>query len=949
MFKRKSVNVAALIALGVAAPVLAQQTAPAQPAQQLERVEVTGSSIKRINAETALPITVITRAEIAKSGVRTTEELVSQVTSVSSAGGQVNAGQSGLATYGLSAVSMRGLGSNRTLVLVNGRRLAVFAGSGASVNVNAIPLAAVERVEVLQDGASGVYGSDAIAGVMNFILRKDFKGFEVSAEYGEPTRGGGAKAEKFGVVGGFGSYERDGFSLTASLSAEKEGALLGSARDFSKSDTRLPFYAGGGTETGRIEGAWDFPGQATLTGAGANGRSATNPFGISGTGYGNPLAASNQCAVIGMVPRSGLGFTQGFTPAADGSDAAARNGKNCGFDTGPFVGLVPKRDYLGATAGVRFKLSPDAELFGEGMFSKNEFTNAIQPAPLRQAFYAGNTRFQGSGVDPALLIFPSNPNYQTAATYLNSVGLGAMVGRPLAVSQRTFLIGPRTTNDKAEQTRLVAGVRGSLSDKTDYELGYTYNRSVTNGTVIDGFASIFELSKLLNNPASNWNPWAPLGQQSPALTAQIREKASYVGPTIDSKSLNSGIDAKISTSLMELGGGALGVAAGLNARDERYVLTPAAATLTGDVIGLGGAIQPVNARRNVWAMFTEVNAPFTKELEANLAVRQDNYSDFGRTNNAKVSLRFQPMRSLLVRGSVGTGFRAPTLVDLYTPEQLNTTEQFTDPLFPGNGQIQVTSIGGGNTKLGPEKSDQASLGLVFQPFQNLTMSLDLFSVKIDGPIVAPSAQALVAAYRRGDPGSAAFVTVTASNEIDTVVQKLVNVGSIKTSGADVDVRFRENVGPGRLDIGLNGTYVSKYDLVNPAGQLEKSVGTIVRPDGAPLVAAATGVILRWKHNLSVGYTWGPLSTTLTQRFYRGYETAADLNGDRFFVKSQSTYDLVTSYDVKKDLRLTLGVRNLLDRDPPLFINNGSQFQAGYDVYQEDPRGRFIYLNASYRF
>ena len=938
MFKRSQIGNATLLALGsilLAPAVFAQTPAPA------ERIEITGSSIKRIAAEGSLPVTVVTRADIEKSGVVSTEELVMQLTAVSSAGGQVNAGQSGLSTYGRSAVSLRGIGSDKTLVLVNGRRLALFAGGGSDVNINAIPLAAIDRVEVLQDGASGIYGSDAIGGVVNFILRKDFKGFEISGSYGEPTRGGGAKNSKVGIVAGFGDFETGRWSVTLSGAFEKETNLLGSARDFANTDTRTPFFAGGATETGRIEGVWRFPGGADeLAGPGTNGRSPANPFGISGTGYGNPKAAANACADIGMVPRSGRGFSVG-------APGTTRNAPNCTFDTGKFVSLVPNREFTGFTFNGRFKVSEQIEAYGDVLYAKNDFTNPIQPAPLRSAFYAGNTRFKGSGVDPALLIFPSNPNYKIAADYLNAIGLGAMVGQPLAVSQRTFLLGPRTTNDIAKQDRIVLGARGTLAN-VDYDIAYFANNSKTDGNVIDGFASIFELSKVLNNPATLWNPWAPLGLQPADVAAKI-EPTKYKGPTIASKSTNNGLDAKASAAIMDLPGGPLSVAGGVQARDESYILTPAAATLTGDVIGLGGAIQPVDSKRTVWAIFAEANVPILKSLEATLAVRQDSYSDFGKTQNWKASARFQPIAAFLGRASVGTGFKAPSLPALYTPQQINTSEQFTDPLFPGNGQVQVTSIAGGNPLLKPEKSDQFSAGIVVSPTKSVTASLDVYSIKIKGLIATPSAQEIVSGFRRGAAGYASLVDVNGANEITLVRQLAANVSQLETQGVDLDFRWRENVGPGRVDIGLAGSYTLKYDLVNTSGELEKSVATIVRPDGNPLVAASTGVILRWKHNLSAGYTMASWSATLTQRYYSRYETAPTLDGDRFFVKGQALYDLVASYNGIKNLKLSVGVRNLLDKDPPLFINNGSQFQSGYDVYQYDPRARFVYATASYKF
>ena len=522
-----------------------------------------------------------------------------------------------------------------------------------------------------------------------------------------------------------------------------------------------------------------------------------------------------------------------------------------------------------------------------------------------------------------------------------------MIGQPLAVSQRTFLLGPRTTRDTSTQDRVIVGAKGTLGN-LEYDVAYAVNRSETNGSVIDGFASIFEMSRILNNPASGWNPWAPGGVQ-PASVTQALQAAKYAGPTITSQSRNEGIDAKLVGSAMQLGGGSLDIAAGFQARNESYSLTPAPATLTGDVIGLGGAIQPVDAKRTAWAVFAEANMPFTKQLEGVFAIRQDSYNDFGKTKNYKASLRYQPFQSLLLRGSVGTGFKAPSLPDLYTPQQINTSEQVTDPAFPGNGQVQVTSLAGGNPLLKPEKSDQYGLGFVVSPIKSVTASVDFYNIEIKGLIATPSAQEIAAGFRRGAPGYAALVDVNGANEITLIRQLKANVNSLKTQGIDVDLRWREKFGNSRVEVGLQGTYTSKYDLVNASGELEQSVGTIVRPDGAPLVASPTGVILKWKHNLTAGYGYGPFNATLTQRYYKGYEDGNDLNGNRHFVPSQALYDLVASYNGIKNLKLSVGVRNLFDKDPPLFINNGSQFQAGYDVYQYDPRARVVFVTATYKF
>ena len=215
MFRKTKVCSGLMLAFGGS---LALGALPAHGQQQLERVEITGSSIKRVESEGALPVQVVTRAEIERSGVTSTEQLLQSISAVSSMGGTSNATGAGASTYGFSSISLRGLGEDRTLVLVNGRRVAAFAGGdGAAANVNAIPLAAIERIEILKDGASGVYGSDAVAGVVNFILAKDFTGIEVAGSTGRPTRSGGGKNNKASVVVGFGDIEKNRFNVTASM------------------------------------------------------------------------------------------------------------------------------------------------------------------------------------------------------------------------------------------------------------------------------------------------------------------------------------------------------------------------------------------------------------------------------------------------------------------------------------------------------------------------------------------------------------------------------------------------------------------------------------------------------------------------------------------------------------------------------------------------------------
>lgn len=906
--------------LGFAVPAIAQDAA-------IQRVEITGSSLKRVDSETALPVQVMTREEITRTGATSTEQLLTSITALSSSGGTSNATGAGSSTYGLSAISLRGLGSDRTLVLVNGRRLASFAGGGgATVNVNVIPLAAIERVEVLKDGASGVYGSDAVAGVVNFILSKNFKGFEATAGYGTPTTKGGGQNKKFSATGGFGNMDTDGFSVVLSASHEQESALFAKDRAYAASGNHSPYYTAGATGQGNIEGA-------VIPGAYPNDRVAG--FGNSpGTGYGNPLAATDSCAKIQMY-KNGTNTSKGAP--------------FCAFDSNGFVGLVPDRELTNFTGNLGVKLGATAELFSDMMYSKSNVTQTFQGSPVRRSFLVTDAEFQNQNVEPALVLYPSNPAYQTiAAPYLNSHGFSSLVGKPLAITSRVFDFGGRSSRDEAAQSRVVVGVKGTFAEQ-DYEVAMTSNRSTLHGTVPAGYFSQVAYAKIINDPANNWNPWVDGGAQTGAL-AQKLKTAQYTGDTLNAKSSSQIFDAKVAGDLPQVAGITPQYAAGLQSRHEVYATNPSAALEAGDVAGLGGGVPPVNRSRSINSAFGELNVPVLNNLDLGAAVRNDRYDDVGASTNYKINVRYQPVKSVLVRASTGTGFRAPTLTDLWTPQTIGSSEQFNDPAT-GQNNLQVNAITGGNPNLQPEKSKQYSVGLVLSPINNLTVGIDYFKVNVTNILAQPSTQEVVSGFRRGDPAYANLVTLS-GNDIDTVKVIYANTGTADVRGVDLFALYRLNTGStGKFDFSLNGTYMQKFDQTSPGGDLSHKVGTIVDADGNPVLGAANGgVVLRWKHALSTTWTLNKLAVTLTQNYSSRYETGHRAVDDvRNFISAQSLYDLNLSYKAVKNLNLNFGVRNLFNKQPEIFVPVSNQFQGGYDISQYDPRGRFVYVSAGYKF
>lgn len=948
MFARTGIWRAVMLVVGGA--VLASGAT----AQEGQRIEITGSSIKRIDAETALPVTTLTREDIARSGVANVEQLVKSITSVATAGGATGGSLAGLPTYGQSSVSLRGLGDARTLVLVNGRRLAVFAGSNviggsvAAVDINAIPVAAIARVEVLRDGASSLYGSDAVAGVINFILRSDYNGFEATAYYGAPTRSGGGAIKKGSLVFGTGSLESDRFNVMLAADVERSDPLFGRERDFSRSGVRPPYYTSGATPSGRIEGVWD----STKTFAENSRNATTNPFGISTSGYGNP-AADDPATGTGHVGPNNCGAIGMFQSPSKGGVGGAFN--NCLYDNAPDVGLFPKNEHVDLVAALKFQFDANAQLYADAMWARTKVDEIYQPSPLRAAFFTtdplfGSATTNPNNVQPALLIKPGNPNYQSILVpYLNANGLGAMVGQDIAVTSRTFVLGRRQEQDTNTQWRLVTGIKGALLD-WDYDLALSSNQSKSDGKLTDGYYSLLKTAEIING--SNWNPWAAPGADS-ALEQQL-QAAKYIGPTITASSKVDGVDGTIRGTLTDLPAGPLQGAFGLNSRRERFKVDVPAILGGGDIAGLGGPVVAQDAKRNTNSLFAEFNLPLAKNFEANLSDRWDRYSDVGSTNNGKASVRWSPVPEFLVRGALGTGFRAPSLVELHQQQALSSTEQFIDPAFPADGPIQPDALVGGNPDLKPEKSKQYSIGVVLSPVKSLSVGLDWFHIKIDNMVLRPGALAMVKAARAGGnlfyAGDVQFSNDDpVSGEVLQVDQTLRNIGSATVEGLDVDARWNELFSFGRVSVAFNGTWMSKYDL-NNAGITEKSVGTIATPDGTPITIAINGgTVLRWKHTLSGTWSTDDWSATLAQNYSSGYGDVNDLNGNPHHVSAFTSYDAQLSYTGVKNLKLTLGARNLFDKDPPLFIGAGNYFGYGFNPQEYDARGRFVYVSANYKF
>lgn len=893
MSKRKAFAVActgALASLG--GPAIADDAT--EPSGTI-KVEVTGSNIYRSEVETALPVQVITREDIERSGSVTVAELMSKVSAnVLGMNDQLSIGN--FTNPGMASVNLRGIGSGDTLVLLNGRRVANYAFDGSAVDVNSIPLAAVERVEILKDGASAIYGADAVAGVVNFILRKDFRGVEVTGFGSWPEHGGGEQSQAVGSAG-FGDLAKDRYNVFVTAVYQKDDPLKATDRSFSR--------------TGYLPNAGII--NLPPTPFPANIFYPPTP---AGQLY-NPSFAS------GCAPPYSLPSTSAQTP-----------GDACGFDYAAYSMIVPKVERAAAYSRGTLQASADHQLFVELAYSDNRLTVSRDPTDIAPFT---NPNF-------AIIRYPAGgPFYPTDFAAAN--GLSG----DLDLLFHTVQLGPRVNEVDTSAWRTVLGADGVLAG-WDYAAALTWSRNEQSDSLGSGYVSLTRLNDAMATGLVN--PFGPSGPEGDALLAatQVSGKVHTAkGTTLD-------FLVKGSRDTVTLPGGALALAIGAEARRERLSNDFTALVTQGDIPGIDVAAQPVSGSRSAQAMFIEASVPFAKAVEAQLAARYDHYGDFGSTWNPKVALRWQPTRSLLLRASWGTGFRAPPLYDLYTPQEQTFLLFDEDPLrCPVTGAatdcVHLPAVVGGNPSLQPETSEQFNAGVVWEPLPGLSLAVDYWKIakyNLIGALAPGTVFDNLTLYAptnivRG-PVDPQYPNLP--GPISNVILTNQNLGNLKTSGIDVDLAWR---GPrtdfGRLSLALNGTYIIDWKMQPDGANYQSAVGA--NPIGVP------GPFPRWKHYASLGWEYGVWGATLAQTYQSGYE---DTN---YFpvrvvapmprsVSSYDIWDLQGRYNGWRNAKLIVGVRNLFDRDPP-FTNQPFTYQVGYDPSYAQPRGRAFYASLTFAF
>lgn len=971
------------VSLGaVAAPAMAQEiTAPNSASSQDAAIVVTGSRIKQDPTKSALPLEIITSVDIERNGIANPEALNMFLTAngtgadnLAANADVVTGAQRG--TNGLSAANLRGQGSAATLVLLNGRRVAAHGLSGGAVDVNQIPFAALERVEVLKDGASAIYGTDAIGGVINYITKKNFKGYSASGSADITEQGGGNLYRLSGVMG-TGDLDEDNINIMAAVSYSWNKILRGSQRDFVNGnqpqrglsvDTRgtpIATLFNIGSNASQLPTGTLLTGLTLLAPNGANAASG-------GINYLNlPGGAGCQSMDGGMA----YDYQLWNTPTAYYS---------CAWDTGRAAVIqqpIETLTYYGrATINLGGGHQVSGELTGSSADSAKSFSNAQLSA---------NTTNLPWG-------YPLNPT--TAATYnqifnalktafpASAAALDARYGLPLSGRWRCVACGPREYRTNTRTLRAMVSLEGPLPfEGWDYKAAVSHAESESSSLLGTGY---FYRGTLANGASDPMAPIAP-GATKPGLLGLINAgilnpfavdqsaaaMAGLAAVSAEGTTLYGGrytvkeADLSFAGPLFELPGGKAQMAVGFDWRRETYSFngSPAAAA-TQPVIFLA-AFDNVNAltpkNRTVKAGFAEVDLPVLDNLTVSGAFRIDDYSGFGTTTNPKVTVKFEPTDFMMLRGSYSTGFRVPSFNQIFNgiTESPYSGSDLADPVAcPGGvptssygsgqpcAQIRPNIWTGGTLNLGPETAKMASVGVVFKPIPRWSLSADWWMINVDDTIQLLTLRQLI-------DNAALFpdrFIRDGSNVITTIDNRWINAGSRRTQGIEFALRGGMDVGPGTVNVGMDGSLLlKKREKLTPTSAYGAS------QIGVFTFAGDLG--LRWKHNAWIGFSNDDWAMTFTQIFRAGYKNQAlpgiasgavtrpDYN-DR--VKPYHIYNLSVSYlGLGENYRLTLGVKNVFNTDPPFAITYDGNTGAGssWEPRVADPRGRSFTVAAEVRF
>jgi iron complex outermembrane recepter protein len=890
------------LAVSPAANLVHAQAAPASEPPRVEKINVTGSSIKRIEAESNAPITIVTREEIERSGMPTMTDLLRSLTVSTSPGfGQASdLSGSGSFSFGATGVNLRGLGSSATLVLLNGRRIAPLGlanpnfGQSTFVNIDSLPLSVVERVEVLRDGASAIYGSDAVAGVINIITRRDFKGALVNGSFSMNTDSE-YKTERASTTIGFGDPARDQFNVFINLEGLKR-------------------------EQTRFRDVENFLNRQILR----------DNF---STGVPTSSFAGNYYRPVRLNPVTGLTLQSTFLAAAPNCtsrpNAQLNAAGQCIYDNWQGAVISPETERMTAFVRGTLDISATTSAFAEFSFNRTETNYAFNPVILGDGAWA-----QYYSATQRRLISP--PELLPVGHQSNPY--------PFAVSLRHRFseIGPQQQQLETTAIRTVLGFKWVMGS-WDMEAGLSDSRNQSDAREFN-LLRLSAINDAVNNNGYNFlNPSA--GRLKPAdLSASVLTRG---------QSSTSNLDFKVSRELFNTPGGAAAIAIGADIRREAFKTDPDAAILAGEIIGKGAT--SADGKRTASALYAELSLPASTAVEFQLAMRTDKFSDYGRSTTPKVGVLWKIMPTLRFRASFAEGFRAPSLTESSKSSVTAFINNFIDPRRCPTTRPLIDDCRLGysfpifieaNPGIQPETSNSHNVGFSWEPVKNLLVSADYFQVRRSNEIGTISVLDIIDNEGGNNPiyvgrlGRDLADPDGRVGRITSIRSGYVNSSKTIVEGVDTDISYQHSLGAfGRLALSASATYFINYKLNNEDDSYSDFAGVRAIP--------------RTRGSANTTWTWRDYAVTLGAR-YTGRTTArqnsvnpcAVVLTNICSIPALTTYDLSVRYSGIKNTTLRFAVQNIGRTAPPL---DPASRPVNSLLYSNALTGAYMTLSAEYRF
>ncbi|QHH97904.1 TonB-dependent receptor [Acinetobacter dispersus] len=862
-----------------------------EKAAKVVKVAVTGSSIKGVAAQSASPITIVKVDEILKQGVTTTEEALTKITA--NQAGFTTSQNVGRGNTSGATANLRGVGENKTLILLNGRRLAANAFDSGVTNLNIIPLAMLERIEIVRDGASAIYGTDAIGGVINFITKKQFTGLNISGGLTQPEQKGG-DTQDVSIFGGYGDLEDNGFNVFGVIDYRRSNDIMAKDRKLSAKGSLIPEIGLDARSTG------SFP---------ANFYDPTSKIG------GNPYAASNCGSYEGTSSEDGV----------------------CLLNTQRLIGIVPETEDISAMGRLTYKLSDSFNAIGEYVYAKNKVTSAIAPD-----VYNGNNK---------VTISNTSKYYPGKGIVPNVTGIS---GDPLQLSLRSQA-GNRISESENESHRLFAGIEGEAAG-WDINAGITYAQSKASDSALGGYLDKAAVQSALDDGKLNpfgpqaagddpeiWNKLSLSGKYNtaklesttadftvsrPIYTLPAGDVGFAFGGSFRHDKWNSDVNSELAERLPSVG------ADPDNPSQEGK--RDISSAFTEFHIPLHKTLEAQIAAR--YDNYSDVGSTVNPKI----ALRWEPIKQLMLRTSYSTGFRAPTLYEI---NKSNSRTLAPVSDDPVLCPNGVPNAQLGGVKARDCGQ-QFDRMQGGNKSLEPEKSTSITAGFVLEPVKNLVFSLDYYNVEIRNQISALDSAAIFA-----DPNKYQdkFVRKT-DGSIDYVITTMQNMGNIKTEGIDLGLNYLTPVtSTGRFGFGIDGTYITKYDYqTEKDGEWFSNLGAY--KDNSPI--SNGGPTIRWKHVANLNWYYENWSLNFQQQFTSGYK---DQNSDNLAdgyknhrVSDYTVYNVSGTYKGFKNLDLTLGIKNLFDEDPTV-SNTVTNFQYGYDPRFSDPTGRTYFARGTYKF